>query len=78
MTTTQDHAPVTGSGLGGRADAVIPAATAAAVLTPPAPAELSQSRIDQAATIDTLGRYAFGWSDSDSAGASARRSSAGR
>ena len=29
--------------------------------------------IDQAATIDTLGRYAFGWSDSDAAGASARR-----
>ena len=39
----------------------------------PATPELSQSRIDQAATIDTLGRYAFGWSDSDSAGASARR-----
>ncbi len=39
-----------------------------AVLAPPAPAELSQSLIDQAATIDTLGRYAFGWSDSDNAG----------
>src|SRR5664279_4278887 len=36
-------------------------------------APLSQSRIEQAATIDTLGRYAFGWSDSDKAGASARR-----
>jgi len=35
--------------------------------------DLSQARIDQAATIDTLGRYAFGWSDSDKAGASARR-----
>ena len=66
MTTTQDHATV--------ADSVIPAGTAAAVLAPPAPVELSQSRIDQAATIDTLGRYAFGWSDSDSAGASASRS----
>jgi len=68
MTTTQDHASATG------ADTVIPAATAAAVLAPPTPAEpLSQSLIDQAATIDTLGRYAFGWSDSDAAGASARR-----
>jgi len=35
--------------------------------------ELSQARIEQAATIDQLGRYAFGWSDSDSAGATARR-----
>ena len=35
--------------------------------------ELSQSRIDQAATIDKLGRYEFGWADSDVAGASARR-----
>ncbi|MDQ6659316.1 MAG: Fe-S cluster assembly protein SufB [Actinomycetota bacterium] len=33
----------------------------------------SQSRIEQAQTIDSLGRYAFGWSDSDVAGASARR-----
>ena len=34
----------------------------------------SQSqRIDQAETIDSLGRYAFGWSDTDAAGASARR-----
>jgi Fe-S cluster assembly protein SufB len=28
---------------------------------------------DQAATIDSLGRYEFGWSDPDSAGATARR-----
>jgi Fe-S cluster assembly protein SufB len=65
MTTTQEHAPATGAG------SDIPAAdvTAADALAP----QLSQSRIDQAATIDTLGRYAFGWSDSDSAGASARR-----
>jgi len=34
---------------------------------------LSQARIEQAKTIDSLGRYAFGWSDSDVAGASARR-----
>src|SRR6476659_3262562 len=34
---------------------------------------LSQTRIEQARTIDSLGRYAFGWSDADSAGASARR-----
>src|SRR6476469_1973 len=66
MTTTQDHASTTDSS----ADL---AATAASVLAPPAPAEMSQSLIDQAATIDTLGRYAFGWSDSDKAGASARR-----
>ena len=35
--------------------------------------ELSQSRLEQAATIDAIGRYAFGWSDADTAGASARR-----
>ena len=55
MTTTQDHASTTGADL---------TAAAASVLAPPAPAELSQSLIDQGATIDTLGRYAFGWSDS--------------
>ncbi len=38
-----------------------------------APVELSESRIAQAKTIDSLGHYAFGWSDSDVAGASARR-----
>ncbi len=34
---------------------------------------LSQTRIEQAKTIDSLGRYAFGWSDADSAGSVARR-----
>ena len=66
MTTTQDHA-----------HAPTPAPTSP---PPPRPCwrrrrrpSSSQSLIDQAATIDTLGRYAFGWSDSDKAGASARR-----
>ena len=35
--------------------------------------ELSESRIAQAKTIDSLGHYAFGWSDSDAAGAVAKR-----
>ena len=34
---------------------------------------LSESRLQQAATIDKLGRYAFGWADNDVAGSSARR-----
>ena len=51
-----------------------PAALLDVAGTPTVPVEtLSQARIEQAATIDTLGRYAFGWSDSDKAGASARR-----
>ena len=62
MTTTQQQAPDTGV----RFDSSAAAPT-------PTVAPLSQSRIEQAATIDTLGRYAFGWSDSDKAGASARR-----
>jgi Fe-S cluster assembly protein SufB len=66
MTTTQDQTPATD------VDTAL-APVAAAVLAPPAPAELSQTRIEQAATIDSLGRYAFGWADSDVAGASARR-----
>jgi Fe-S cluster assembly protein SufB len=35
--------------------------------------ELSEARIAQAQTIDSLGHYAFGWADSDAAGAVARR-----
>ena len=35
--------------------------------------EISDVRIEQAKTIDSLGHYAFGWSDSDAAGAAARR-----
>jgi len=51
-----------------------PAALLDVAGTPTVPVEtLSRARIEQAATIDTLGRYAFGWSDSDKAGASARR-----
>jgi Fe-S cluster assembly protein SufB len=70
MTTTQEHAPATGAG----PDIPPTDIDAADIPTGDALApQLSQSRIDQAATIDTLGRYAFGWSDSDSAGASARR-----
>lgn len=34
---------------------------------------MSESLLEQAKTIDSIGRYAFGWHDSDSAGASARR-----
>ncbi len=70
MTTTQDQTPATG--VDSPIDTAL-APVAAAVLAPPAPAELSQTRIEQAATIDSLGRYAFGWSDSDVAGASAKR-----
>ncbi len=68
MTTIQDQVPATGveSGISD-----IPGSVAAAVLAPAEP--LSQSLMDQAATIDSLGRYAFGWSDSDVAGASAKR-----
>ncbi len=65
MTTTQEHVPATGTG----SDVTPTGIDTADAIAP----QLSQSRIDQAATIDTLGRYAFGWSDSDSAGASARR-----
>ena len=31
---------------------------------------LSQTRIDQAKTINSLADYAFGWADTDAAGAS--------
>ena len=35
--------------------------------------ELSEARIQQAETIDALSTYQFGWSDSDAAGAAAKR-----
>ena len=42
--------------------------TAAAEQRTPTTAPLSQEE-----TIESLGKYAFGWADSDEAGASARR-----
>ena len=65
MTTTEEHAPATGAGP--------EISTGEVLIDPQTGAPITQTRIEQAATIDTLGRYAFGWSDSDAAGASARR-----
>jgi Fe-S cluster assembly protein SufB len=41
--------------------------------TTPTSQGISQGSMTQAETIDSLGNYAYGWSDSDAAGASARR-----